>query len=414
MYALKPSHVFVHRRLRSNPLAVARMDRMLAALGNPPVTEIDASDTAAVLALAGPAPGTPRVAGRVRQGVERRPQDPSLIFNTFVWDESQRQKTHPCAAAADVQSQRIARLLAGVGEEFAFSHRERLVVDGRQYVCQGGWGIHSLKGCPHKCDYCEEGYYLNIMCDVEEFVEHVYQMTLRRPQQKLYRYDLFSDQIALEPEYGASAALAEMFARTGDKFLLYYTKSDNVEHLLDLPKSNAIFYCTLATQTVCREIERGTPSMSERIEALRRCQQAGYRVRVGFSPIIPVPDWKREATECLEKLFAVVRPETVRLWVLSLMSPSECELLIGPKRLDRRFLEAMRSPAAMAESAWSQPFPRQARAEIYAHYLDEIRRISPGTPVTLCSEEPQVWEMLAGKLQMRPEDLYCCCGGTSA
>ncbi len=413
MYRLRPPHVFVHRRVYENPLAVARMERMLGAIDHPPVVEVDVDDTPMVLDLAGPGADVPRVDNRVRQGIERRPQDPSLIFNTFVWDASARQAVHPCAASRDVQSQGIARLLAGAGEEFAFSRRGSLVVNGKQYVCQGGWGIHSLKGCPHKCDYCEEGYFLNVMCDVEEFAEHVRQMTLRRPEQKLYRYDLYSDSVALEPEYGASAALSAMFARTGDKHLLYYTKSDNVEHLLDLPKSNAIFYCTLSTETVCRGIERGTPSMDARIEGLRRCRQAGYRVRVGFSPIIPIPNWREEATACLERLFAVGAPETVRLWVLSLMSPVECDLLIGRDRIDPRFVEAMHSPAALAEASRNQPFPRAARAEIYAHYLDEIRRISPHTPVTLCSEEPDLWEMLADKLPMGPESLYCCCGGTS-
>ncbi len=413
MYPLRPPYVFVHRRVYRNRLAVARMERILAAIGNPPVIEVDSTDTDRVLELAGPPADLPAVAGRVRQGIERREADPSFLFNTFVWDDAER--TAPTTRFRSSLAQRIAAVMAGVGETFAFSRREaNWCSGGTQYVCQGGWGLHSLKGCPHKCDYCDEAYIVNFMLDLEEFADHVSSMLARRPEQKLYRYDLYSDSIGFEPEYGASAILSECFAKSGDKYLLYYTKSDNVDHLLDLPyKSNAIFYCTLSTDTVCRLIERGTPSMEQRIEGLRKCQEAGYRVRVGFSPIIPVRQWREEAVDCIEKLFAKVQPETVRLWVLSLMTAAETETLIRPELLDPEIVRAMHAAAPLLTESFAQPFPRETRVEIYGHYLDVLSRVSATTPVSLCSETQAVWECLAGKLRMTPDRLYCCCGGRS-
>jgi len=414
MYRLRPPHVFVHKRVYENPRAVARMERILKAIGNPPIQEVGAGDTDRVLEMVGPAEDASIVSGRVRHGIERRDADPSFLFNTFEWDESKRSK--PVTRRSGSFARRIAAAMAGVGEDFAFSRREANWMSGRtQYVCQGGWGIHSLKGCAHKCNYCDEGYLVNFMLDLEEFADCVGRMMERRPQQKLYRYDLYSDSICFEPEYGASAILSERFARTKDKYLLYYTKSDNVGHLLGLPhKSHAIFYCTLATETVCGKIERGTPSMQARIEGLRRCQEAGYRVRVGFSPIIPVPHWRREATECLEQLFAKVRPETVRLWILSLMSAEETERLIGADMLDPQIADAMRRAAGQLTEQFAQPFPPEVRAEVYSYYIDEIGRLSPETPVSLCSETRPIWDRLAGRLRMSPDNLYCCCGAQSA
>jgi DNA repair photolyase len=254
------------------------------------------------------------------------------------------------------------------------------------------------------------------MLDLEEFAEHTLRMMIARPQQKLYRYDMYGDSICFEPEYGASAVLSETFARAGGgRRLLFYTKSDNVDHLLDLPhKSSCIFYLSLAPRTVCREIEPGTPGMEARIEALRKCERAGYPVRVGFSPIVPTPHWRREATECIEALFAAVRPQTVRLWVLSLMRPDAALAMFEPDRLDERYLQAIRDRRDFTpEEIFDQPFPHWARAEIYGHYLDEIHRVSPRTPVSLCSERRELWEMLAPKLAISPDALYCCCGGVS-
>ena len=252
------------------------------------------------------------------------------------------------------------------------------------------------------------------MLDLEDFAKDLERNFRERPHQKVYRYDLTSDYICFEPEYGASEVLGECFSQTEDKYLLVYTKSNNVEHLLDLPyKEHTIFYNTLSTDTVSREIERDTPTLDERIEAMRLCEEAGYVVRAGFSPIIPIKNWREETTEMLEKLFANTSPDTVRLWVIAMMTCAEAELIFGASKLDAEFVKAMRDSASEMDGKHSGPFPRHVRAEIYAHYIDELKRISPDTPVNLCTEEREMWDMLVDKLNMSPDDMFCCCGQTS-
>jgi len=390
------------------------MERILAALGDPPVERVTTADTDRVIEMTRPPVEAGVIDGRVRHGLDRGGPDPSFLFNTFAWDPAERsewdREKHRDAFPAS-----IARVMAGVGEDFAYSRRGPHFDDAENWVCQGGWGIHSLKGCVHKCHYCQEGYCVNFMLDLEDFADQFLEMVRRRPEQKVYRYDLYSDSICFEPEYGASRVLADCFAQTKDQYLLFYTKSNNVEHLVELPdKSHCIFYCTLGTETVCRDIEEDTPSMDERIEGLRRCQEAGFPVRVGFSPIIPVRNWREEATECLEKLLAAVKPDTLRLWVLSLMPPNELDKLIGFEKIDPRFVESMRQIDPAVEHHFAMPFTVDDRVEIYAHYIDEVKRISPETPVSLCSERRVVWARLQDKLTMTPDDLYCCCGGFSA
>ncbi|MFH1005950.1 MAG: hypothetical protein V1800_00425 [Candidatus Latescibacterota bacterium] len=414
MYTLRPSRVYVHRRVYQNPQAVSRMERMLGAMGNPAVEEIDAQDTDRIFEESGPPEGIPLATHGVAQGVEKLRRDPAILFNTFEWDKSQ------CPPITrkyrSVWHERLARLIAGAGEDSAWSQRKPdFGTQHGEVVCEGGWGIHTLAGCVHKCDYCSEGYIVNVMLDIEDFADHLAGLFLRRPQQKLYRYDVWSDTICFEPEYGASAVLADLFARSGDKYLLFYTKSDNVEHLLPLPKTNSIFFCSLSTETVCRTIERDTPSLDQRIEGLRRCQEAGYPVRVGFSPIIPIVNWQQEATQAIEKLLSVVSPQVVRLWVLSLMQAREFERAICPDLIEPTFLSELRAAAPELENGMpvQRPFPPAVREQIYGHYLDEFRRMSPNTPVGLCTEERVLWDALRDKMTMTPESLFCCCGGHS-
>ena len=408
MYALNPKAVFVHRRVYENQLATARLERMLDGLGNPPFEVIGEGDVERVIDAAGASDDLPVQSGRIRQGIEKLEQDPVFLFNTFVWDPAKiapqpRQYTNP-------RARWMARFVAGTAP--TYGRREQC--DGRDpkrpYVCQGGWSIHSINGCVHRCDYCGMGYAINFMLDLEDFAKDLERVFREHPQQMLYRYDLSSDYPCFEPEYGASEVLGECFQRN-DKYLLVYTKSNNIDHLLDMPyKKHMPCYWTLATETQCRQIERGTPTLDERLEAMRKCQEAGYTVRAGFSPIIPHVGWREEATDMLERLFATASPDTVRCWVVSMMTCAEAEQIFGAENLDPRHVRMMREAAAELDGKHSGPFPRESRAEIYTHYIREIKRISPETPVNLCTEERALWEMLADELDMSPDNLYCCCG----
>jgi hypothetical protein len=86
---------------------------------------------------------------------------------------------------------------------------------------------------------------------------------------------------------------------------------------------------------------------------------------------------------------------------------------LGFRRMDRRLSEMAMRADPKEVGWWNAPFPTAARAEIYAHYIAELERVSPETPVSLCSESRDAWDLLAGKLRMSPDHLFCCCGGLS-
>ncbi len=420
MYAIKPKAVFAHERVTRNPRAVERMERMLAALGiaraDVPTVTLDDLPTivdAAGITEAQAAEGVLAAGhGRVRQGECRAAHDPVLVFNTFVWDEADRGS--PPEGLRNPHAVRLARALAGVGRDFAYSRRDIYRPADTHLVCQGGWGIHTLGGCVHKCDYCGQGFLVNILLDLEAFADDLRRMFVERPEQKLYRYDLYSDVLCFEPEYGASEVLGRAFDETDDKYLLLYTRSDNVGYLADLPyRTHTLANWTLSMDTVCRTIERDSPPLAARIDAMRFCQDHGYVVRAGFSPIIPVRGWREETTAMLEQLFATVRPEVLRGWVLAMMDAEEFERIFDTEAMDPAYMRRMREEADALRGKHIAPFPLDVREEIYAYTLDEVRRLSPETPFAICTEDPRPWETLKDKLLMRPDAMFCCCGALS-
>ena len=417
MYSLNPRAVYVHKRVYENARAVDRMQRMLDAMGisERDVPRVDLRDLDEILERAGATEDLAELTGgghgRVRQGHLKQAHDPVMVFDTFVWDESRREESK--REFRNPHARRLHRQFCGVGEDFAYSRRDLLTPSALHYVCQGGWGIHTLSGCVHKCDYCGQGFVVSIMLDIEDFCEHLTRMFRARPEQKLYRYDLYSDILAFEPEYGASEVLARCFAEH-DNYLLLYTRSSNVEFLADLPcREHVPINWTLSMDTQARLIERDSPSLAERIEVMRFCQEQGFTVRAGFSPIIPIADWRRETTEMLELLFQNVEPEVLRGWVLSMMDAAEFDKMFDASTMDQGFMNRMREEAPALDGAHQAPFPLDVRAEIYAYYLDEVQRLSPQTPFALCTEHPKLWEMLDARLRMRPGKMFCCCGGLS-
>lgn len=420
MYKVNPKAVFAHRRVFDNPLAVARMERMCDAIGvNPkdvPRVELGDFDDILKACESFETQTTDKIIklghGRFRSGHLRVKSAPVFVFNTFAWDKTDH--TPVPETVKSPQAKSLFRLLDGVGEDYAWSRRDKHVGEtAAGQVCQGGWGIHTLRGCLHKCDYCSQSFVNTILLDIEDFCEHLSAMFERRPEQLLYRYDLYSDILGLEPEYGASEVLAKCFKDHG-KYLLLYTRSDNVEWLADMPhRENTLLNWTLSMDTQCRTIERDSPPLANRIEAMRFCQEHGYPVRAGFSPIIPVKNWRRETTEMLEQLFSKVQPEVLRGWVLAMMDAAEYEMMFDIDNMDQDFMRRIREAAPELNGKHHAPFPVDVRAEIYSYYLDEVKRLSPDTPFAICTENSGVWDLIEDKVPMARDNMFCCCGAVS-
>src|SRR4029450_5221847 len=85
------------------------------------------------------------------------------------------------------------------------------------------------------------------------------------------------------------------------------TKSDCVEGLLALdPKERVVVSWSMNPQQVIDLDEHGTASLSERLLAARRCQNAGYRLGFHFDPIVEYLNWESDYEEMLDQTFSTV------------------------------------------------------------------------------------------------------------
>jgi spore photoproduct lyase len=407
MYRVKADAVYITEPAAADPRCVARMNRMLPNIQSPPVQTVSYEDLNKIVA-------DQRWFAAGRRGQIKDDSLAKIVFNKFIWRSPEESK----AVAAKYPNLRACMFLG----DGAWTIRDRESCRKMGGVCQSAWEIHAAWGCLHACDYCHVKQFVNIMANLEEYVERLAEFSKTIPWQRLYKYDNMTDTICFEPEYGASEIMVNWFATQPDKYLLLYTKSDNVEHLLKLDhRGHTIINWSLNCETVTRHIEKSAPPMDARIRAIKLCHQAGYTVRVRISPIIPVKDWRHEYRTMLRGLFRSAQPDLVTLDILGWMTPRQVRDGMDLSLWDAEYLRIFEEIEKLGDVRRGKPynpdgkqlFPHEAREKIYMFFLDEIRRISPETPVAICMETPEMWDVLGPEIGMSPDLYFCCCGPKS-
>jgi DNA repair photolyase len=402
LYSVNPPAVYVTEWAARDPRGAERIARLAAALGcpNPPVvSEAELAELATIN-------GWYADYGS-RTGETHRQGDPWFVLSGYETD------AEALARRLDQYPTLRHSMLAGQGlNTLRDSRYHRKSEDG---ICQTAVELHCAYGCLHACQYCHIGSVFNVMTNLEALTDNLPRLWAENPWCRLWKLDNGTDTIVLEPEYGASELMVNYFAQQSEHYLLLYTKSDNVDHLLDFdPNGQTLISWSLAGPRGSELIEDKAPSMAARVEAMRKCQQGGYRVRARLSPICPLEGWQEEATALVEALFKEVKPELITMDVLGWMNARQMNEALDISQFDPRFRQYVEDQLETPPPPHHKHFfPHEMRREIMDYYLTEIRRLAPETPVSICMETTAMWRDMGPRLGMGPDDYACCCGPKS-
>jgi spore photoproduct lyase len=197
--------------------------------------------------------------------------------------------------------------------------------------------------------------------------------------------------------------LIPYFAEQPNVLLELKTKSDCVETLLDLePKGRVVVGWSMNPQRVIDLDEHDTASLSERLNAARLCQDAGYRLGFHFDPMIEYSGWESDYESMIEQTFAAIDWHKLAWLSLGVLRQTP-----GLKRTMRE--RYPRSSLLTAEQVlcpdgklrYFQPL----RVEMYRKMARWIRRVAPTVKIYLCMESRQVWEQVFGFAPSCEKDL---------
>ncbi len=278
-------------------------------------------------------------------------------------------------------------------------------------VCQPGPQLNLVDGCVFRCAYCGFGRYIIFNLDVERLVDGLDAFFAQHLAVRLYKYSNMTDLPAFEPELNAIPPLVERFSRERDRYLMLFTKSDNVEFLRGLDhRGHTIISWSITCDLASRLVDKRAATMNERIAAMEQMQKAGYPVRARLSPIVPVANWREEYAELFRILLSKVRPDVITLELLGWMGVNDLLAIFDRSFLDAEAVAgAEKEQAELASVKWG-PFTQKTHEEIYQFCIETVRKLSPGTPVSVCHGTSATWNQLGSRMQMTPENYLCNCG----
>lgn len=356
-----------------------------------------------------------------RHGVRANDVEPVVIFNQFLYGHSDAERQHRQETYPELFRGGGPAAFGGYGGFDWRSSGDAPYRERTGQVCQPAYALHSFWGCHFRCAYCNLGHVAHVYVNLEDWVEHIERSLAdleNSPDQNLFQWDNGTDIVCWEPEYGGTKLLIDLFARQADKYLeLYVGKSDHVDFMLDYDHRGHTTCCwSLCHEAQTRELEKRTASMEGRLAAARKCQEAGYPVRVRFSPMIPTVGWEAEMRHMIQRMFEEIKPEVLTIEPLRFYAYEQLCNDFAPGVIDPEFLAAMKS-AELGTAHYEKQFPEELVKRMYRVVFDEVLRISPQTPVAFCREKRVIWDAFRDELMKSgqdPDDYVCNCGPVSA
>lgn len=407
MYALKPEKLYLFNELLTNADAMARVERILGALGRAPADvmefgEADAVDVARELQAWPPGDD-----GTDCPLEHRRP----LVFTRQRFTPSAED---PVVAACpeDVPSVHLQRVLGYIDPVQDFHAYQSDLT--RNMVCWPTRDFGTMTGCSHGCFYCGEGRFgkfLALGMNVQEHMEQVVGPTIEAmPQQRCFRMMGWgSDAISLEPEYGVFRSYLEKLSQYEERYGYFHSNSDHVDWIADVPhRDRLIGVWSLASEEVGRRVEPGAPSARARIEAMAKLNGMGVPVRVKLKPTVPVVGWREDYGALIEEVFSRCRPETIGFCCLIWMSLETLKERFGDV-IDPEFLRAAEEAEEEMKGETHAPFPHATRAALYRHLISEVRKRDRHIPVFLSTETREMWAELEEEVGQRARLFMCGC-----
>jgi len=404
MIRLHPPAVYFTEDVEKDKPSRDRMARMMEFIETPRAQKVDDAELCRIILANGW--HMPRLKGEIGDTFQA-----PILFNTFKWhDEDERKRRlekFPALGAGDFPKGKFAGYIGfdwrGAPKQFTPGVR----------VCQAAHEIHTIAGCPFMCEYCSHlGEVIVVMLNMEDFISRMDKWLEGCPDQTLFKWDNATDAPCFEPEYGGTKLFVDYFAQKPGKYLLLYLgKCAEIGYLLNFDhRVKTIVAFSISAQTQSTRIEKGAAPTEARIQAARKCQDAGYIVRARFSPIIPVRNWRDENRKMIRSFLGQVRPDVISLCLFGWMDAYMAKRALDLSLWDPRFLQLMDDAAVEMNGKKFGPLPHDARAEMIQFFIDEIRAVAPKVPIALCLESYEMWEQFQPQLQMRADRYLCNCG----
>ena len=169
---------------------------------------------------------------------------------------------------------------------------------------------YTSSGCTASCLYCylvchyNKCSYLRLFVNREQMLSKIIKTADASTEKELtFEIGSNSDLILENTITGNLPWTIQNFAKSKHGFLTFPTKFDMIEPLIGINGIEKIIVrMSVNPESIINAVEFGTSRLNNRIRAINKLKDAGYKVGILIAPVIFVDNWKKLYSELIQKL----------------------------------------------------------------------------------------------------------------
>ena len=169
---------------------------------------------------------------------------------------------------------------------------------------------YTSSGCTAMCMYCylvcnyNKCAYLRLFVNREQMLEKIIRTAQKSEKELTFEIGSNSDLILENSITGNLVWTIENFANSEKGFLTFPTKFSMVDEILPLKHNGKIIIrMSVNPEEIINKVEFGTSRLEERLEAINKLAEAGYKIGILIAPVILVDNWQKLYTELIQNLY---------------------------------------------------------------------------------------------------------------
>ncbi len=169
---------------------------------------------------------------------------------------------------------------------------------------------YTSSGCTAMCMYCylvcnyNKCAYLRLFVNREQMLEKIIRTAQKSEKELTFEIGSNSDLILENSITGNLVWTIENFANSEKGFLTFPTKFSMVDEILPLKHNGKIIIrMSVNPEEIINKVEFGTSRLKERIEAINKLAEAGYKIGILIAPVILIDNWQKLYTELIQNLY---------------------------------------------------------------------------------------------------------------
>ena len=248
---------------------------------------------------------------------------------------------------------------------------------------------YTSSGCIAMCLYCylvcnyNKCSYLRLFVNREEMLEKIIKTASQSEKELTLEIGSNSDLVLENTITGNLEWTIKNFIPNSKGYLTFPTKFSMVDPLLDLPhQGRVVIRMSVNPDEIIRKVEIGTSPLKQRVEAINKLKEAGYKIGILLAPIILVEDWQTKYSELI-KYLAENLSESVKKDVFF-------ELIFMTYSYIHRKINEEAFPSAMqlydenlmtGRGMGKYTYTRQARAEGEQYIMELMKKYFPNNKI---------------------------------